>query len=78
MNEDKNQNWSTLQLAWNLGFQIALPLVAFALVGRYLDAQFATGPWLFLLGVLAAIIASSALIYRKLKPLLENSEKEKK
>lgn len=63
--DDKKKTFSALSLAWELGYSIALPLVIFALLGRWLDGKLATSPWLFLLGIILAVSISSYLVYRK-------------
>lgn len=66
MEKDNEQKTSSaLSLAWELGYSIAVPLVIFALLGRWLDKKLATSPWLFLLGVVLAVSISSYLVYRK-------------
>ncbi|MBI4652746.1 AtpZ/AtpI family protein [Candidatus Kuenenbacteria bacterium] len=62
---NKENFWSMLSLAWELGYLIALPLVIFALTGRFLDKYFHTSPWLFLFGILLAIIISVCIVYKK-------------
>ncbi len=46
---------------------IAAPAVLFALLGRYLDNKFGTGPLFLLLGLVLAFTASAISIYRKSK-----------
>ena len=58
-------------MAWELGFQIAIPLVAFALLGRYADKYFGTTPWLLVAGVVLAAGFTSYLVYRKVAKILE-------
>ncbi len=62
--------WQALNLAWELGYTIAIPLVIFALLGRWADGAFHTKPWLFLAGILLAISASSILLVRKFSRLI--------
>ncbi len=69
-NENKENIWSMLSLAWELGYLIALPLVAFALVGRFLDQHFNTSPWLFLLGILLSIFVSVYIVCKKIKEII--------
>ncbi len=63
-------NFSTWQLAWELGYTITIPIVALALVGRMLDKRFETSPWLLLAGIVVSIIVSSFMVYRKVKKIL--------
>ena len=63
--------WSAWALAWELGWQIALPLVGFALVGRFADKYLGTTPWLLVAGVVLAASFTSFLVYRKIKKILD-------
>jgi len=63
--DNKQKEFSAWSLAWELGYSIALPLVIFALLGRWLDKKLATSPWLFLLGIILAVAISSFLVYKK-------------
>jgi len=67
MNKDKKAggSWSALSLAWELGYSISLPIVIFALAGRFLDRKFDTSPWMLLIGILISIIISSYIVYKK-------------
>ena len=67
----REDTWSAWGLAWELGFQIAIPLVVFALLGRLADKYFGTSPWLLLLGVIIAASSSSYLVYRKVAKILK-------
>ncbi|MEK7166826.1 MAG: AtpZ/AtpI family protein [Patescibacteria group bacterium] len=69
--ENKENFWLMLSLAWELGYLIALPLIIFALVGRFLDKFFHTSPWLFLFGILLAIIISTRIVYKKTIQLIK-------
>jgi len=68
---DGIRNFSAWGLAWNLGWQIAIPLVTFALLGRFADKYLGTSPWLLLAGVVIAAASSSWLIYREVAKLLK-------
>ncbi|OGI25657.1 MAG: hypothetical protein A3J76_01630 [Candidatus Moranbacteria bacterium RBG_13_45_13] len=62
----KTENsFSALSLAWNLGYTIAVPIVVFALAGRFLDKKLGTSPFLLLLGILLSIGLTSWLVYKK-------------
>jgi len=75
VNKEKNQkpdsSWSALGLAWELGYTIALPLVLFALVGRFLDKKLGTSPFLLLAGILISIGVTSWLVYKKTREIIE-------
>ena len=64
-------NFSAWQLAWELGYTIAVPIVILALVGRFADKQFDSAPWLLLGGIVLSVFISSALVYRKVRKLLD-------
>jgi F0F1-type ATP synthase assembly protein I len=70
-NKKPDSSWSALGLAWELGYTIAVPLVLFALVGRFLDKKLGTSPFLLLAGILISIILTSWLVYRKTKEIIE-------
>ncbi|MDI6777896.1 MAG: AtpZ/AtpI family protein [Patescibacteria group bacterium] len=65
MKQKEEKSFSALKLAWDLGFTIAIPLVVFALAGRFLDKKLGTSPWLLLAGILISIAVSSWLVYKK-------------
>lgn len=60
-----NSQWSVFSLAMELGYLIAIPLVAMALLGRFLDKKFDSSPWFLLAGVCIAIISTTYLVYKK-------------
>ena len=76
--KEKNQTWSALSLAWQLGYSIAIPLVVLALGGRILDKKFGTSPWLLLSGVILSLFISTFLVYFKTIKILSESEHESK
>lgn len=64
-------------VALELGYIIAIPLVGFALLGRYLDTWSGLSPLFLLLGMLLAIASSSIVIYRKISVLLKEADNSK-
>lgn len=59
-----------MQLFLKLSGWIGVPVLIAVVVGRYLDAQYHTDPWLFLSGVgIAFIISTFALIHYGLKEM---------
>ncbi len=70
MTEPEKSFFRPLALAWELGYTIAIPLVALALGGRFLDKSFDTSPIFLLIGIFVSIFISSFLIYRKTKKIL--------
>lgn len=65
MNKKKEKQFSALSLAWNLGYTIAVPIVVFALAGRFLDKKLGTSPFLLLAGILLSIGITTWLVYKK-------------
>lgn len=73
--KSQSSTWFALSLAWQLGYTIAIPVVVFALLGRFLDKKLDTSPLLLLVGIFASIAVSSVGIYRKTIAILKDSEK---
>lgn len=63
----KTKEFKAWALAGELGYLIAIPIVIFALLGRFADKAWHTAPWLMLLGILISIFTSTWLIYKKVK-----------
>lgn len=62
----KNNNmWQYLALAGNIGAVIALPLVALAILGRFLDRKWETSPWIFITSIVLAFIISTFILATK-------------
>jgi ATP synthase protein I len=59
--------WGPLALFGQLGFTIAIPIIALAILGNYLDGRFNTTPLLTLLGLLLGLISGIFGAYRLLK-----------
>ena len=53
-----------IALVFELGYTIAVPLVLFALGGRFIDRHFGTSPLFLLVGIFLSLIGSSYLIYK--------------
>jgi len=68
--------WKSLNLALSLAGIVIIPLVIAALVGRWLDAQFNTWPWIFLGMTLSVFIISNVFIVLKSVKLMQEIEKE--
>lgn len=66
----------TISLSLQLGFTIALPLIALAIIGRSLDKNFQTNPLFLLSGIFLALIISTWLIYHRIKKIIKEGEKE--
>ncbi len=57
---------NTLAFATQLGFLIALPLIALTLLGRFLDTTLGTAPWLLLTGSIAGIVVATIIVFRRI------------
>ncbi len=60
-----------------IGLELALFLLAFIFIGRYLDSRLGTEPWLLLTGAFLGFFAGFYNLIKTLSRLSE-SEKEKK
>jgi len=67
----------TISLSLQLGFDIVIPLLLLAILGRLLDKKFGTSPFLLLLGIIIAFITSSLLIFIKIKKIFKDLDSEK-
>ena len=70
--------WQALNLAWELGYTIVIPLVLFALLGRYADKHYGTSPWLLLSGMALAITVTTIALVRKFSKLIAQMNPPKK
>lgn len=59
-------SFSMWRFAWDLGYTLALPLVGGVLLGRWLDGQLGTSPWLLVAGLVLGIVVSSVAVVRQL------------
>lgn len=62
--------WLVAQLAWSIGWIVAIPAVAFGFGGAALDRSLGTTPLFILLGLTTAVTLSGTGLYRKLKEIL--------
>ena len=65
----------TLGFATEFGFIIALPLVAFLFLGKYLDNKYQT-EYFALIGILLALTLSTTWLYRKIRSILNDLRKK--
>lgn len=61
------------ELAWSLGWIIAIPAVLFGFGGAYLDKALGTTPLFILLGLGSAVTLSGVGLYRKVKAILSRT-----
>jgi len=67
-----------VSFAWELGYSIAIPLVLFALGGRFIDVKFDSSPVFFLLGKVLSIFVSSFIVFKKTLKIMRLLEEEGK
>ena len=60
-----------MNLAWELGYTIAIPIVVLGLGGAWLDKKLVTSPLFLLVGIGLSLILSGLGIYRKIKKINE-------
>ena len=68
--EEKQKQFSAWRLAFELGYTITIPIVVFALAGRFADKYFDSSPWLLLLGIVLSIFITSFIVYKKVAKIL--------
>lgn len=62
--------WQAVGFAWDFGIIVVIPLVGLGVLGRFLDRQFGTQPWLFLGSVLVSVAVSTILVVLRLQSIL--------
>lgn len=66
-----------LQISFQFGYTIVIPLVLLALLGRYLDKRFDTHPWLLIGGIIISIFVSSFGLVMQFKRILAEMDPPK-
>ena len=67
----------SLSFIGSIGFATALPLVLFALLGRYLDRIFGSSPYLLLAGIAVATVMIFFILRRIIREASEKIAKIK-
>jgi len=75
---EKGSTFSALKLSLELGYTIAIPIVALALLGRLLDKKFDTSPWILIAGIILSIIISSVALVVKFNTIMRKIQQEDK
>ena len=64
--------WEVVGFAWELGYIIALPIVAFAFLGKWVDRKMGNEvQWVTLLGIALAIATTTIWLVRRLKKYIK-------
>ncbi len=58
-----------ISLVFEMGYTIAIPIVLFALGGRWLDRKLDSSPLFLLVGIFFAIITTGFWVYKKINRL---------
>lgn len=74
----RGTTWTILSVVGNLGLAIAVPLVIFGLIGRFIDKHYHTSPWFLLAGIFLALIMTTITLASKMIKLLKDLEKANK
>lgn len=61
--------WYVVQLLGEIGFVIAVPLVVFLLIGRWIDIRLQTNILFTLLGMGVSLATSTYIIYKKIQKI---------
>ncbi len=64
--------WLALNLAWEMGYLIAVPVLLLGVGGAYLDSYLATSPLFVLSGFALAALFSSVSVFRRVRAVLQS------
>lgn len=76
-NTDRQYYLFALRIVGDFGANIAIPVVAFVLVGQYLDDRYQKGSLFTIIGFVLAALVSGRIIYKKSKKYGEEYQKLK-
>ncbi len=64
--------WEVVGLAWDFGYIIAIPLVVFALAGKWVDRHYGhETQWVTLIGILLALVTTTIWLVNRLKKYIK-------
>ena len=66
--KQRNLFMKATQIALEFGFIVAVPLVVFGFIGKYLDSRMHTKYWV-LIGILLALGSTILWIYKRIKEI---------
>ena len=70
------EKYKIVGLAFELGFIIALPLITFLLLGKYLDGRFNTNPFFKIAAVVLALTVTTVWLTRRFAEILSGMRQE--
>lgn len=76
MKKPEDSQISALSIALQFGYTIAIPLIILALLGRFLDKQFDTSPWLLIAGIILSMVVSSVALVMKFTKIMAQITQE--
>jgi len=71
--DERRAFWKALNLAWEMGFVIAVPAFLFGFGGAYLDKLWGTTPLLMFGGLALAAVSSAITIYKRVRDVLSDA-----
>lgn len=69
--KQKSAMWLALDIAYELGYLIALPIVILGFGGAYADKKFGTSPTFLLIGIGLSFIITTVGAYRRIKVITD-------
>lgn len=76
--KEHSGNWYLLELAWEMGFTIAIPLAILVFAGVILDRTYHTTPFFIIFGIILSIFVSSYGVYKMMLPAITQTREEEK
>jgi len=64
---DRAYQLFALRIIGGFGINIAVPVIAFVLIGQWMDEKYNKGPLFIILGFIVAALISAKIIHRKAK-----------
>ncbi len=64
--------WQAMEVVWDIGISIAVPVVLFTLGGRWLDKRYGTSPFFILVGLFLSLAVSTLITVRKGKEIAKH------
>lgn len=68
---EKSAMWLALDVAWELGYIVVIPIVVLGFAGAYADKKFETSPLFLFIGIIIAFTVTSIAAYRKIKVITQ-------
>ncbi len=69
--KERSAMWLALDIAYQLGYLIALPIVVLGFGGAWMDKKFLTSPLFLLIGITLSFIITTIGTFRKIKTITD-------